>query len=120
MARRGAQRWAACGLVVNRVSRLCGWCVAALVISIVYIAYRVLGLNLDHLPYSAYGRTLIGKVSVFGILVAIGGYNRYWLVPQFGDASARDGLLGSVRVECFLMDAVLAFAVLLANTPPLH
>ncbi len=120
MSRLGAQRWAACGTLVTRVSRLCGWCVAALVISGVYIAWCGLGLSLDHLLYSAYGRTLIWRVSLFAILVATGAYNRYALVPHFDDASTRGALIESVRVECFLMAAVVAFAVLLANTPPSH
>jgi putative copper resistance protein D len=106
--------------IVKRVSRLCGWCVAMLVISGSYLAYRALGFSLDHLLYSAYGRMLIAKLSVFAILVATGGYNRYWLVPQFGIASARNALIQSVRVECFLILGVFALAVLLANTPPSH
>jgi copper resistance protein D len=120
MARRGDIGLAGEALLVRRVSFLAGWCVAALVGSGVYIAYCSLGLNLDHLLYSAYGRTLIAKVAVFGIMVALGGYNRYWLVPKLGVASVHGQLMRSVRVECLLMTGVLVLAVLLANTPPSH
>jgi hypothetical protein len=46
-----------------------------LILSGVNTAYRSLGFNLDHLLYSAYGRTIIAKVSVFGVLIALGGYD---------------------------------------------
>jgi copper resistance protein D len=120
MAMRGDLGRAAAAVVIRRVSRLAGWCVAGLILSGVYIAYRSLGFNLDHLLYSAYGRTLIAKVSLFGILVALGGYNRYWLVPKSTDVPARRALMRSVGVECLLMAGVLVLAVLLANTPPSH
>ncbi len=107
-------------LIVGRVSRTCGWCVAALAITGAYIAYRGLGLSLDHLLYSAYGRMLIAKLAVFAILVMTGAYNRYWLVAQFHAAPARNALMQSVRVECALITGVLLLAALLANTPPAH
>jgi hypothetical protein len=67
------------------------------------------------------GRTLIAKVAVFAAVLAIGGYNRYWLVPNVSDATARDGLLRNVGVEwVILLFAVLGLASLLANTPPAH
>jgi len=120
LSRRTTRCWAACGPLVGRVSRLCGWCVAVLVASGVYIAWCGLGLSLDHLLYSAYGRTLLGKMSLFAILLAAGAYNRYWLVAQFNHAPARKALIRSVRAECLLMAAVVGLAVLLANTPPSH
>jgi putative copper export protein len=120
MAGRGDMERPAAALVVRRVSRLAGWCVAALVASGAYIAYCALGLNLDHLLYSAYGRTLIAKVAVFGMLVALGGYNRYRLLPRLSAMPVRSELIRSVRIECLLMAAVLVLAVLLANTPPAH
>lgn len=107
-------------LIVVRTSRLAGWSVALLVTTGIYLAYCALGLNLDHLLYSAYGRTLIAKVSVFGVLLLMGGYNRYWLVPRFSVPSARSELMQSVRVELLMILGVFALAVLLANTPPSH
>ncbi len=118
-AQRGVEP-AAGNAIAWRVSRLAGWSVAVLVTSGLYLAYRALGLNLDHLLYSAYGRTLVAKVTVFGLLAGLGGYNRYQLLPRLEAPSMRARLINSVRVECAAMLAVAALAVLLANTPPSH
>jgi putative copper resistance protein D len=105
----------------RRVSKVAVWSVLAIVISGIYTAYNGLGFDLYHLLFSAYGRTLIAKVAVFAAVLAIGGYNRYWLVPQVNDSTARDGLLRNVGVEwVILLFAVLGLASLLANTPPAH
>ena len=104
----------------QRVSRLSGWCVVGLVLSGAYIAYNTLGLNLDRIVYTAYGQILLAKVSLFVLIVSVGGYNRYRLVPAVTSASARHYLLRNVGVECLLMVGVLGLAVLLANTPPAH
>jgi copper resistance protein D len=105
----------------RRVSILAFWSVIALVITGLYIAYNGLGFDLHHLVFSAYGRTLITKVSVFVGVLAIGAYNRYWLVPKVGDLGARDALLRNVKVESIiLLFAVVGLAALLANTPPAH
>jgi putative copper resistance protein D len=106
--------------IAQRVSRLSGWCVVVLVLSGAYVAYNTLGLNLDRVVYSAYGQTLLAKVSLFVLIASIGGYNRYRLVPAVGSASARHDLLRNVGVECLLMVGVLGLAALLANTPPAH
>lgn len=103
-----------------RVSRAAGWSVAVLVLTGVYSAYAALGLNLDHLLYSAYGRILLIKLWLFAVVLGIGGYNRYRLVPAVEDARARTLLLRSVTAEVVLMVGVLGVAALLANTPPVH
>jgi putative copper export protein len=105
----------------RRVSKLAFWSVIALVITGTYNAYNGLGFDLYHLLFSAYGRTLIAKEIVFVGVLAIGAYNRYWLVPNVGDLAARDTLLRNVQVESvILLIAVVGLASLLANTPPAH
>jgi copper resistance protein D len=105
----------------GRVSKVALWSVIALVITGTYTAYNGLGLDLYRLLFSAYGRTLITKVVVFVGVLAIGAYNRYWLVPHVGDSIACDALLRNVRVESvILLLAVIGLAALLANTPPAH
>ncbi len=105
----------------RRVSKLAFWSVIALVITGTYNAYTGLGFDLYHLLFSAYGRTLIAKELVFVGVLAIGAYNRYWLVPNVGDPAARDTLLRNVQVESvILLIAVVGLASLLANTPPAH
>jgi copper resistance protein D len=103
-----------------RVSRVAWWCVAVLAATGIYNAYDALGLSLDHLLYSAYGRILLFKVALFGMALGIAGYNRYRLVPAVEDARARGLLLRNVTVETVLLVGVLGVAALLANTPPAH
>jgi putative copper export protein len=105
----------------RRVSRIALWSVIVLVITGVYTAYNGLGLDPYHLLFSAYGRTLITKIVVFTGVMAIGAYNRYWLVPNVADSVACDALLRNVCVESvILLVAVTGLATLLANTPPAH
>jgi putative copper resistance protein D len=105
----------------RRVSQLAAWCVLVVALTGGYVAYEALGLHIDRLLLSDYGRILIAKVTVFGIVLALGAYNRYWLVPQVRSALTRETLLRNVGVESLiLLVGVLALASLLANTPPVH
>ena len=47
------------------VSTIAAWSVAALVLSGAYTAYLGLGLSIDRLLFSSYGRTLMVKVVMF-------------------------------------------------------
>jgi copper resistance protein D len=105
---------------VSRVSRLAGWSVIAIVLSGLYAAYNAIGVSLGQLIYSAYGRTLLVKVAIFGLALGIGCYNRYWLLPETENGAERRILLLNVAVECALLVAVLGMAALLSNTPPPH
>lgn len=111
-------RWVA--RTAPRVSQVAAWSVAMLVLTGVYTAYDALGLNSDHLLYSAYGRTLMLKLALFAIVAAIGGYNRYRLVPEVADSAARTLLMRNIAVESLLLMGVLGVAAFLANTPPAH
>jgi Copper resistance protein D len=68
--------------------------------------------------YTTYGRTLLLKLALFAVIVSIGGYNRYRLVPAVGTALSRRMLLRNVTIESVLLIGALALAALLANTPP--
>lgn len=103
-----------------RVSRVAGWCVALVVLTGLYNAYDALGVSLGDLLYSAYGRTLLLKVALFGVVLALGGFNRYRLVPRLEQARTRALLLRNVTVEAALLVGVLGIAALLANTAPAH
>ena len=107
-------------LTARRVSRISGWCVIVLVLSGVYNASKTLGLNLNHLVYSPYGQILIAKVMVAALIVGLGGYNRYRLIPRGPKPFGRTALLRNVAAECILLIGVLGFAALLANTSPPH
>lgn len=105
---------------VGRLSTLAGGCVAALVASGTYTAWRELGLSIDRLLYSAYGRTLEVKLAIAALAIAIGGYNRYWLLPRLGQGAARRMARRNALVELMVLSVVLACSVILANTPPAH
>ena len=105
----------------RRVSQLAAWCVLAIALSGTYVAYGALGLHIDALLLSDYGRILTIKVAVFGIVLMFGAYNRYRLVPQVKSPPTHATLLRNVGVESLiLLVGVLALATLLANTPPVH
>jgi copper transport protein len=103
-----------------RVSTIAGWSVAALVVTGLIRAWEALGLQLDLLVNSIYGRTLLWKVGTAATVILIGGYNRYRLVGSVGESSARAALIRNVAVECALLAVVLGWSVVLANTPPPH
>jgi copper transport protein len=104
----------------SRVSKIAGWSVAALVVTGAIRAWDALGLQLDLLVNSIYGRTLLWKVGTAATVILIGGYNRYRLVGSVGESSARASLIRNVAVECVLLAVVLGWSVVLANTPPPH
>jgi copper transport protein len=104
----------------SRVSTIAGWSVAALIVTGLIRAYDALGLQLDLLVNSIYGRTLLWKVGTAGTVILIGGYNRYRLVGSVGEPAARASLIRNVAVECALLAVVVGWSVVLANTPPPH
>ena len=101
------------------VSTTAAWSVAAIVLSGCYTAYQGLGLSLDRLLFSSYGRTLLIKVVAFGAVLSTGAYNRERLLPDATDLVSQKMLLRNVGVESLLLGtAVVGLACLLANTPP--
>ncbi len=103
-----------------RVSTIAGWSVAVLIVTGAIRAWDALGLRLDLLVNSIYGRTLLWKVGTAATVILIGGYNRYRLVGSVGESSARASLIRNVAVECALLAVVLGWSVVLANSPPPH
>lgn len=121
VARRGAPPSEWVGRAALKVSRIAGWAVTILIVTGMYTAYHGLGFDLYHLLYSAYGRTLLAKVAVFSLVLPIGAYNRYRLIPDIGVASAQKSLLRNVGIESLILAVgVLGLAAVLANTPPAH
>jgi putative copper resistance protein D len=100
------------------LSRMAAWSVSILIASGVYIAYEGLGHSLYHLLYSSYGRVLSIKVEAFALVLAIGAYNRFYLVPALDKPSARLTLARTVGAESLMVVGIIGLAALLANTPP--
>ena len=105
----------------RRVSTLAAWCVCVIVLTGAYSAYEALGVHVALLLSSVYGRILSAKLVLFGLLLILGAYNRYRLVPAVHVLRPRQALVRNVGVECLLLlVGVLALASLLAHTPPAH
>jgi copper resistance protein D len=101
------------------VSTTAAWSVAAIVLSGCYTAYQGLGLSIDRLLFSSYGRTLLIKIVAFCTVLSIGAYNRERLLPEVTDIGTQRVLLRNVGIESLLLGTiVLGLASLLANTPP--
>jgi putative copper export protein len=54
------------------------------------------------------------------LVLLIGAYNRYWLMPTVSESSSQQSLLRNVGIETAMLIGVLGLAALLANTPPAH
>jgi copper transport protein len=120
---------------LTRFSPLAVGCVATLVLTGVYQAWRGVG-SIDALAGSSYGRLLLFKVVGIGILLWLGalsnsavrrGYANGTTVLRRGRAArdaahqeqrARAGLRRSVGLETATAVAVLAVTSLLVSTPP--
>jgi len=103
-----------------RVSKLAGWTVTLLILSGLYTAYHSLDADPQRLIYAAYGRTLVVKVCAASLVLLIGAYNRYWLIPTMSKSPSQHSLLRNIGIESVLLIGVLGLAALLANTPPAH
>jgi putative copper export protein/mono/diheme cytochrome c family protein len=79
---------ASLGVLVARFSRLAGWCLLAVILTGIYNAWTQLGAAW-RVWTTAYGRVLIAKVVVVGILVGLGALNRYLVVPRLARGATR-------------------------------
>jgi putative copper export protein len=70
--------------------------------------------------YSAYGQTLLTKAALFAMILAIGGFNRYYLIPTADQRSIQRLLLRNVAIEVTFLIVVFWVASLLSNTPSAH
>lgn len=101
--------------------------VAALVASGVVNSLFLVGLDrLDGLVTTLYGRILLLKVALFGLMLGCAAANRLWLAPQLkaalGQGMSTDRVIGSLKAS-ILLETLLAFIVLglvawLGTLPP--
>jgi copper transport protein len=104
----------------ERVSLIAGWCVAILIATGLFNAYQELGINLSLLRYSAYGRVILFKLATAAMVIAIGAYNRFRLIPSIDIRPAQTLLRRNVAIECVILIGVLYWSTILASTPPPH
>lgn len=103
---------------VSRFSGLAAVVVTVLALTGVVLGWRILG-SVDLLFTTDYGRALLVKVGVAGVILLLAGWNRFRLVPRVADDGvARRRLRRTVSVEAGLLAGVLAItAVLVAQSP---
>jgi hypothetical protein len=70
------------------------------------------------LLYSSYGRVLSIKVEAFALVLIIGAFNRFYLIPALDQPASRSTLIRTVGAESLMIVGVIGLAALLANTPP--
>src|SRR4051795_8056683 len=95
-------------VVLLRFSHLGLAAVSLIAVTGVVNTWRMLAMAPD--PIDAYGRVLLAKVALFGLMLVLAVTNRYWLMPQFGGPGWPLGFL----VCTILMEQTLAAGVLLA------
>jgi putative copper export protein/methionine-rich copper-binding protein CopC len=100
----------------RRFSAIALVCVAVIAASGVQRAYDEVG-SIHGLLHAGFGQDVLVKAGLLGVLVVLGGVNRFWSVPAVGRALGR--LRGAVRAELVLVAAVLvATGILQSLTPP--
>jgi copper resistance protein D len=132
--------------VATRFSAVAGVAVALIALTAVYQTWIYAG-GVEALVMSPYGRTVLSKIVLFGFLLCLGAFNRYVSIPRLqewaGSARTRRWVLGrliapvlrplardargplvakqfarNVKVEAFLLLAVLFCAALLRHEVP--
>ncbi len=103
---------------LRRISRVGLVSVLVLVASGIYAA-RVHLSGLAALTGSAYGRTLIVKLALVGVTLAVAGANRWVFLPRVERTGASAGMARMIRIEAALLVAVfLVTGVLTTQAPP--
>ena len=94
-------------------------------VALAVVAASGLGRALDELNglhslwSTSFGKTLLVKVALFGVLLTFGALNHYRLVPRIrAEATGTGTLARSVRVEMAVAAATIFAAVLLSQLPP--
>jgi copper transport protein len=107
-----------------RFSTLAGGALLAVAASGTFLAWRVLG-SWSGLVETAYGRLLLTKVAIALVVAAVGGWNRWRVLPAvrtaavFGDRErAALAVTRTVRVEAVLLVALLGVTGFLVNQSP--
>lgn len=104
-------------VAVPRFSRLALWSAVALALSGVANAIVRISSPGDLLTTS-YGRLVLLKVLLIGVLSAFGAWHRRTVVPALAGDLARRAFIRLAAVEVLVMSATIGVAVALSRTPP--
>lgn len=109
--------------LVSRFSAVAAGLLAALAVSGVLMAWRILG-SWSGLVDTAYGRLLLVKLGVAVVVAAVAAWNRLRLVPAVATGGRNDGsraaglVRRAVAVEAVLLVALLGVTGFLTGRPP--
>ncbi len=99
-----------------RLSSVASWALAVAALTGAWSAWRGLGAPLSPLASSNWGVVLDVKLALVAATVALGGFNRFVVLPTLPRAWPRFARI--LRIEAALLAAVLVAAALLANGEP--
>lgn len=117
---RGGAPADAAARTVTRFSTAAAWVVLTLAVSGTVLAWRILP-GPGALVTTGYGLTLLAKLAVVAVVLAVAAWNRYRLVPGVAAAPARAQLRSTVLAEAALiLVAVGLTALLVAQSPGRH
>lgn len=101
---------------VQRVSSVGLIGVLVLIVTGLYVSIlRIFGLTA--LTGTSYGRTLLYKIGLFTMILAVAAVNRWRLVPHLKNAPALTSLGRLVKIESLLVIGVLAITGVLTSLP---
>ena len=101
-------------LLATRFSAIAGWALAAVAATGVVLGWGILG-EISALWSTAFGRVLVAKVVVVGVIAGIGTYNHKVLVPALHDGGedTEHRFRRTVTTEAALFGVVLVLTALL-------
>lgn len=118
--------WGVFKAIINRFSLLATYCVFIAGISGIVLSFlNVKGLSV--LLHTQYGVILLLKLLLVGIMVMLGGMNKFYLIPrmnhvdrenQLGSIQIRKELTRNVRFEAYLGIAISLLTSLLTHISP--
>lgn len=108
-------------IVLGRFSRMAAYAVGLVLAGGVVLSLLLVG-TWDALFGTAYGWVILAKIALFAPMLALGAFNRYWLIPKTVEAErpadAVRRIVGNVRFETGLGISVLVLAGLLTAMTP--
>ncbi|MCI4371144.1 MAG: CopD family protein [Thermoplasmata archaeon] len=107
-------------IILGRFSYMAAYAVGLVLVGGLVLTLLLVG-TWDGLFGNAYGWVVLGKITLFAPMVALGAYNRYWLIPKTVDTERPEEavrhLVSNVRYETALGVAILVLAGLLTSMP---
>lgn len=109
----------ATGRYLDRMSQAAMFAVVAIIGTGIYSGWQRVGTS-EHLLNTAYGMTLLVKVGLVLVAIALGGFNKFVGLPAASSSPRGISLVRAVlRFETiFLLGALLAAAALTSQQPP--